>query len=285
MNGLERITLAVRAKRVGIASCAIALLATACSSDVPASDQAVATDELYATTYDTGLAYAAADPLDVGFYAAPITSSPALRASGASAAIDTVGAAAQAAAAVNTYYTPSGCATASASASVVTYTLANCTGPLNLKGISGTLTATYGANSSSNLQITLAASNLMVNGVAYTVNATAVGTANGDARSVVITSTTVSNASNQATRSGQSTFTWTKGSGCVSLNGTGTRNVNATSYQTTISNFAECSGQCPTAGTLMIQGPSSSINVTFDGSSSANISVSTGENGTFDLSC
>src|SRR5262249_29562189 len=72
-------------------------------------------------------------------------------------------AAVSAAASAKTFWQPSGCVTASASGTTVTYTLNDCTGPFGLVHVSGTVVVTYSL-ALDGIHAHATANDLMVNG-------------------------------------------------------------------------------------------------------------------------
>jgi hypothetical protein len=240
--------------------------------EVTGPEGTVVVDEGAVADYDAAWGFAAVDTFDDPFFVASVPTA---------AQIDPNDAASQAATAAGTYFAPPGCVQASASGNVATYVLNGCTGPLGLVDVTGTVTATF-TDGDGPLQVQIAGTGVTVGGVDYSVASTAVVTADGSTRNVSLTSTT---APSGVTRNAQYDFSWTQGTPCITLDGSGTTMVDSTTTTTTISDYARCSGQCPSAGVVSTTGPNGTATLTFDGTSTPTVTDTTGAQSEITLAC
>jgi hypothetical protein len=155
-------------------------------------------------------------------------------------------------------FLPAGCLTISTDAAAMesTYTFAGCTGPLGLVHLQGTIMATWQL-APSMLTISFTAQNFAINGATITSwQATAVVTANGQARAMTwnaqLTGTTASGRA--FSRTNQKDLSWTVGQACLAVSGQSSGTITGAHLQTTITSYQRCQGACPQAG--------SEINVT-----------------------
>ena len=235
---------------------------------------AAATVNTVSNPFDGGLVDAAAPLLDGA--AAPA-------ASAASAAVANV-----VAGAVGNYFSPSGCATATANGSVVTFHLNNCTGPLDLASNTGTFTATFNVVDST-IQVQLAGNNIATNGAV--INLATNGTltfANGQ-RMLQATSNSSGTGpfGNSVAHSGTFTVVWPTGTGCATINGTmsGVSSGNVGSTTTQITNFVACANKCPQSGTTTSSFNGGTATLAFSGSNSAQCTASNGTSASIPLRC
>ena len=239
------------------------------------ADATVLTEESALYDVDSTLTFATVDPFaDATFVA------PGVLAKG----FDPAQAATTAAAKAGNYFQPSSCVHATANGAVATYVLNHCKGSFGFTDGTGTFTATYAANAANKLEVTLAGKGLHVEGVGYDVNAVAVAIGSGATRTVDLSSQTTL-AGTATTRATRSTLAWTRPTGCITINGTGTRVGSGPQYSLNVHGFKSCSSECPTTGTLTASGPSGPAKVTYDGSSTPNAVSGTGASGTIDVVC
>lgn len=204
-------------------------------------------------------------------------------AAGASAAVANV-----VAGAVGNYFSPSGCATATANGNVVTFHLNNCTGPLDLASNTGTFTATFNVVDSM-IQVQLAGNNIATNGA--TINLSTSGTltfANGQ-RTLQATSNSSGTGpfGNSVAHSGTFTVVWPTGAGCATINGTmsGVSSGNVGSTMTQITNFVSCANKCPQSGTTTSSFNGGTATLAFNGSNNAQCTASNGTSASIPLRC
>ncbi len=256
----------------------VVLVAASCggttSIDVPAATATA--DEVAATDYESGLAWAAADTVPVGLLPADVVITT-------DAASGSTIAAASAAAARNAF-SPSGCVAATAGGNVATFVLSNCSGPLEVASASGTFTATF-SPAASGLGVTISGNSVKIN------NATLDIETQGTFTSVNGTNTFAANSTSSGTgpngnstaRSGSYTIAWPVQSTCGTLNAGFNDSEAGTS--TKINNVAVCRGMCPTSGTATRTLPSGSVTVTYNGTDNLAWKASSGSTGTITIRC
>ncbi|MDB4969704.1 MAG: hypothetical protein JWN44_5393 [Myxococcales bacterium] len=187
-----------------------------------------------------------------------------------------------------TWWQPASCVKTSAELNVVTYTLDNCTGPSGLVHVTGSAVVTYSA-AADGIHASGTASALQVNGTTMDLSAAAnYPVTNGTKKLVVATNGSgVGPRGNSITRNGSYRLTWNDATGCGTLDGAWSTGINHATWATSISNYAQCIGHCPTSGRLAHTGGLSGVTVTvdFDGSSQARWTSSRGHSGTIGLFC
>ena len=292
----------------------VAVLASCTSSSSPAPVVACGTDNLATTAsdvtivteYEAGFYWASIDAIPANLYTFTVATSVTSTAADAgasedgdpapavvSAQADT--AASAVAAAVGAYY-PNGCATATAAANVVTFTLNNCSGPLGLMGVTGTVTATLTATGNGQIGTSLSGTNITSSdGVTIsTLNTSGTTTiaANGQK---TLTATSLSIATgpfgNTATHGGNYTLVWptptSVSASCGTLNGTfsgvGTGADSGSTLQLT--NYVACANECPQSGTVMQSLNGSSVTLTFNGTSNAACTSTAGSSAAVAIKC
>jgi hypothetical protein len=262
-----------------LALAALVLAGAACDGGTYYYDP-YAYDSYYYYGYDTGYYYGYYDPFYYTYYR------DTLQAPADPATPDTL--AAQVAMSAPSYYSPASCVNATSSGGTATLVLSKCTsGPLGLPGVSGTLTATF-ATADNGISVTTSSSNLVIDGHAATFNGTGTSTSTATSRTFTGTSsgTFVGTTGDTYTRNSQINFDWVPGSGCATINGSGSVTGNGQSFTTMLANLQKCRDQCPTAGTLTLNAPDRVITVTFDGTATAQLAASTtSSKGTLALKC
>lgn len=219
-----------------------------------------------------------------GSEAALFSSAAAMQTSGASG----VGLASDIAAHWGAQFQPAGCATSTSAGNVVTLVTNACTGPYGLVAVTGTVevTVTPALNGYSAHANTVG---LKVNRATLNIDSSWTYTNNGAQKSVTVQAggTAIGARGHQITRSGEYTVTWT--SECLSLDGAWTTTFDGISYQTDVNQFSQCKGQCPAAGgSVAWTGASRSVSIEFDGSSTADVTITggrRGSEGTLSLFC
>jgi hypothetical protein len=194
--------------------------------------------------------------------------------------------AAQSAAGIRAYFTPSSCVTSTVSGATATVNLNQCNGPLGTQNISGTFTATF-APTASGFTIDVNASNVNVAGRTgnWQVDASVAPTADGWSMTVQSNGDLNGLSGNSFDRNARATISWATGSGCVQVDGQGSVATNGTTYTSSLSGYQRCTGSCPAAGTLTLDGPNQDVTVTFDGSSTPSLNSSTGVSREIQLAC
>ncbi|MHB8875298.1 MAG: hypothetical protein ACYC8T_16555 [Myxococcaceae bacterium] len=225
--------------------------------------------------YDASYVYGWYDPYGVYYF----TSS----AQGQTAAIDLNAAAVQIAARAATYYTPAGCVSATPSGATVTYVFSDCTTQFASRPISGTVVVDL-SQSGGQLIFTGSSSDLKVDGRPFILDLKAAATSAGTQRVVTITSSSRS-PDNTDARQSQATMTWQQGSGCFEVNAQGSATSGSVTTNSTITNFQRCVGQCPTAGTVSVEGPKGLFTSTFNGEGTMTVTAPNGKQQTYDLQC
>jgi hypothetical protein len=187
-----------------------------------------------------------------------------------------------------TFWQPATCVTSSQVQNVVTYTLNNCTGPYGLVHVTGSVVATYTADSSG-IHAALVTNGLMVNGATMSLNSQADYSVNGPAKSLTVNTMGSGTGAfgNTITRQGSYTLTWNDASQCGTLDGAWSTGIDSATWSTSITGYAQCKDHCPSSGTLSHTGGISHVTwtVTFDGTATAKWSSSRGRSGTFGLLC
>jgi hypothetical protein len=178
---------------------------------------------------------------------------------------------AAAAAAPNQFH-PASCVATAVSAATVTYRLNDCATPLGVTGVTGNYSATY-LSTPTALQITIASAGLQVQGIPVVVNATALYTQNGQARSLAVASRGSAPGDDYLIQQSlNTTLSWTQGQTCGTQTTSGTLTVNGVGFAQSMANLTRCTGQCPTASNFTIaNGTATLVTVTFDGSTAAKI--------------
>lgn len=262
----------------------------ACGSDnlaVSASDVTIVTE------YEGSLYWASIDAIPANLYtfataAAPGAVIPAASAQAASTA-------SASAAAVAAYF-PNGCATATANANVVTYTLNNCSGPLGLMAFSGTFTATFTTPGAGTIQTALAGTNLTSSdGVTIsTLNSSGtVSIAASGQKTLTATSMSVATGpfGNTATHSGTYTLVWptttSVSAHCGTINASFIGVGVAVDQGSTlaITNYVTCTNECPQSGTVTQSLNGSSVTLTFNGTNNAACTSTAGTSAAVALKC
>jgi hypothetical protein len=222
--------------------------------------------------YDSYYTYSYIDPYGVYYYSTPTTQ-----------AIDLNAAAASIADRANTYYTPAGCAMATASGPSVSYTFNNCDGAFGMKSVSGAAKLDL-SESNGQLGFTASSTDLTVDGHPYLLDLNGTATRAGTQRSVTMTSH--SRATDQVdSRDANITMTWEQGSGCVTLNGQGGSTRGDKTTTSTITNYQRCMNQCPTAGKVTVEAKGDVFTTEFNGTSTAVVKAPNGDTKNYDLKC
>jgi|RhiMethySRZTD1v2_1073278.scaffolds.fasta_scaffold10470_10 hypothetical protein len=194
--------------------------------------------------------------------------------------------AAMSAAGLRNYFTPSGCITATSAQAVVNVNLNNCTGPLGMRNVSGNFATTF-SRVQNGLAMNVKATNVTINNrtAQWELNGTATRSGNNFSLGVTSNGTLTGTNALAIGRNAQATINWTKGSGCVAVDGQDTLTANGATFNGRLSGYQRCTGACPTAGTLFLDGPDQDITVTFNGTSTPPASSTTGATSELQLTC
>jgi hypothetical protein len=250
---------------------------SACNN-TPQAPPPTTTDLLVTETllesYDAAWGFVVADPINEStlFPTAPATFNPA-------------DGAAQAAAGAAVNFSPAGCVQATASGDVATYIFTDCAvGPLSLTDISGKVTATY-SNGANGPEVQIGSVNLVVGGDSLDLTATGTIGQSGNQRTLALTSQTVNGSLSSGSRSFTETLSWTQGTPCLMMNGTGTQAASGTTTHVTVTNTQQCSAQCPRAGSVAATGPAVTSTVNFNGTATVTAVESNGTTSNVTLTC
>jgi hypothetical protein len=173
---------------------------------------------------------------------------------------------------------PRGCVTPThdAAARKVTYAFAGCTGPFGLRSLTGSVVVTYARPSAGEgISLTLAARDLAVGRATLSLTARATVSLAGTTR----TSTWEAELEGKTARdrafkrSVQRTITSNAGEACITTTGRSTGEVAGDAITVTLERLTRCRGACPEAGgRITVEGASSTLDITFDGTSEAKVS-------------
>lgn len=209
-------------------------------------------------------------------------------ASGATFVTDSSASAQAAASAVAASVTPPSCLTESTVANVVTYTFADCSGAYGLVHATGVITATY-KPSLTEVDVTLASTGFQINSASIDLDVQVVYTESGGTSQMAITSSSSGTGSRKQTVSvtGAYDVTWNPTTSCVALSGKWSTMAAAATWSTTATSFEECAGSCPAAGGSLAFTASAgrSVTISYDGSSTAEVSDGVGKSVPVPLVC
>jgi hypothetical protein len=223
--------------------------------------------------YDAYYAYSWVDPYGVYYFSAP-----------AAQAIDLNAAAAAIAQRADTYFTPAGCAGATASGATVNYNFNNCEGAFGLKSVSGAVTLQL-SDSNGQLAFTATSTNLTAGGSPFILDLSGTATRAGTQR-VVTTRSHSRDPDKVDSRDEQMTITWEQGSGCVTINGQGGSTRGDLVTTSTITNYQRCENQCPTAGKVTVENnKNGAFTAEFNGTSMVKVTAPNGNTKDYDLKC
>jgi len=182
-----------------------------------------------------------------------------------------------------TRFIPAGCATATRSGASVTLVFNDCTGPRGLRRVDGTITVNAMA-ASSGIAITATGADVQIGQATIDFDTMATySVANGAASLVVsTTSSGVGPLGRDIAHDGDYTVTWT--STCVAIEGEWSTEAGDLRRSTT-ADLMRCLDECPNGNITRNTFNNRTIEVTFDGTSTAKWSTSAGRSGTFQLAC
>jgi hypothetical protein len=255
----------------GVLGCVVA----GCTADDPAATgcgvddvAAVASDVVVVTNVEASLYFAVADAVSLN----PADPS-----------------AAPVAAAAAKYF-PRGCATATADQNFVTFQFNDCSGPLGLTHVAGTVTAGLSSDGAGALGITLTGDDIAADGGVFILNTSATVYADsGSTRMLMATS--MSNGTGpegqSVDHSGNFTLRWSTGARCATLNASlqGITTGDHGPAAMTITDFVTCTGACPSAGIAIDQFQGGSVRLDYDGAPFAFCSANNGTSAAIGLLC
>jgi hypothetical protein len=254
----------------------LAGLSGACNTPPPSSQTSteIVVGEAMLESYDAAWTFVVSDPINTSTL---LPTPPAT--------FDPAAAAMQVAAGTAANFSPPSCVSATAAGDVATFVFSNCQqGPLSLRTINGTVTATY-SNTANGPQVQIASMNLFIAGSPVNLNATGTITQTANLRTVTLTSHTTSGSMDPNSRIVTETISWVKGTPCLTVSGTGTQVSAGTTTEITISSTQQCSAQCPKAGTVTATGGNTTSTLTFNGTSSTDVLENNGTSVGVTLPC
>ncbi len=243
----------------------------ACSGSVPMDDPAAeAADSVEHTVTESALLLTAADVATVPGGARAQAAAAAARA----AAV----------------YRPPRCVQATAAGTALTYDFTDCTGPVGMTHVSGTLTVTYGVTAAGGLTVHAASTGLRVDGGTFDLDSDAGYTATATGYSLVVQSRSggVGPRGVHISRAGEYTAAWEPGGQCLTLDGAWVTRVGARTSATRVVALRRCGGHCPQPGgtvTYANGAAGEAVTITFPGGVNALWSTSTRREGTLALTC
>jgi hypothetical protein len=187
------------------------------------------------------------------------------------------------------YWQPAGCIVASQDGATVTYEVTDCTGPFGLVHVSGMVVVVYSV-AADGLHAVATADALDVNGGSMDVDAEGILSFDGSTRVLDVTThgEGVGPRGTAFTRDGDYTVSWDPDTECFGLDGSWSTTIGLRRWSTDVSAFDKCGEGCPAAGGhVSYHGGLSgvTVDVDFDGSSTAAWESSRGSSGTIDLFC
>jgi hypothetical protein len=249
--------------------------------DVVPVEATDAVDATTAATWDTAFMYSTMDPFDDPFF----IDGGALTAARQVAELDPEVVEASVGSAADFYFIPSGCAQVENAGTSLIYTLSNCTGPFDVRGISGTLAAAFERLGNGQLGVTLSSSNLRVDDNEAVIAANGVYSRDGNTKMVTFTSASRVDGDFSVVRQSTGTLSWEVGSQCINLDDTGTTVIGGRTFDVTVNDLSRCSDRCPRSGTVALSGSERSVTLTFDGSDSPDFTTADGGSGDLQIDC
>jgi hypothetical protein len=183
-----------------------------------------------------------------------------------------------------------GCAVATVTGDEIAIKYDDCTGPRGLVHVTGELDLTVAISATGGISVHASATDLEVNAATIDFTADATLSVSGTMETLAVTANGSGTGprGNAIDHNGNYTVTWDPATTCRSINGSWSTELTspvATAERANTVNVSRCGTGCPT-GTLthtFIGG--ATLTVTFDGSSTAQWSASTGLSGSVQLSC
>jgi len=181
-------------------------------------------------------------------------------------------------------YSPAGCVTVTQNGLDITLVFDQCTGPLGLRQLDGELDLSVSLGAGGAIDVTAHAAGLQIGQATMDLDSTAVYTVSGTTKSLAVTThgTGVGALGNDVVHDGDYTATWD--TSCVSIDGSWSTEAGDKARSTTAS-IMRCAGQCPSGTVTRNTIAGRTIDVTFDGTSTATWTSSSGRSGTILLAC
>jgi hypothetical protein len=183
-------------------------------------------------------------------------------------------------------WNPSGCATVTQSDALVSITYNDCTGPRGLVHVSGELDLAISVSTAGAITVHGTSTGLQVNRAELVVDATATYAVTGTGHTLTVETTGSGTGprGNTIDHEGSYTVTWDASSMCHSIDGHWQTDIGVHERSNDVS-LSRCGGGCPTGTVTHHFLAGASLTVTFDGTSIARWSASTGASGTTQLGC
>lgn len=173
-------------------------------------------------------------------------------------------------------FSPSGCAVATTESALgrttVTYVMDDCTGPFGLVHVTGTLVTELRVMLASGaLQMVATTEGLQINGATLNIEATAMRTTSGGTEVYSVTSSTdgIGERGGRFSRSGSFDVRYTPATMCLALDASVQTTILGVTWTASVAGLERCADMCPSSGTLTWMGPSNTLSLTYDGTSTA----------------
>jgi hypothetical protein len=186
---------------------------------------------------------------------------------------------------------PSDCATVDQNGNTITITYNDCTGPRGLRTVNGMLVLVVSVALDGSITVHGESANLTVNDIMLKIKADATYTTSGTGHTITVSTegSSVGSRGFELDHVGNYTINWDTASQCGSLAGSwsteATRLDGTTVSRSATANVMRCVGSCPIGTVSRTFRSGTTWTVTFDGTSVAEWSTSTGRSGTIDLPC
>jgi hypothetical protein len=185
---------------------------------------------------------------------------------------------------------PAGCATVTQNGLTLVVQYNDCTGPRGLVHVTGELDLAVSLALDGSIAVHGTATGLEVNAATLDIDTDATYRTTGTGHSLTVTTTGTGTGPRGTTidHQGNYTITWDAASQCRSIMGDWSTELSRTGGSVSRSNqvdVSRCAGGCPTGTITHHYLGGASIDVTFDGTATAQWTASTGRSGTVTLAC
>jgi hypothetical protein len=185
---------------------------------------------------------------------------------------------------------PGGCAVVTQAGADITVKYTDCTGPRGLVHVTGELDLTVTIPALATIAVHGSASGLQVNSATLDFDLDATYTTSGTTSTLAVTANGSGTGprGNSIDHNGNYTVTWDTASACRTIDGawsTDLTSAAATAERSNTVNLSRCDSSCPTGSLTHKFLAGASLTITFDGSSTAQWSASTGASGSVPLLC
>ena len=153
--------------------------------------------------------------------------------------------------------------------------------------VTGELVAVY-TLTADGIQATISGTDLQINGGTASVNSTVQSSWDNGLRTNVIDTKWIGTTARgqDATRTGDYTTVVDPVDRCIAIDGDWETQVGGRAWDTTVSGFSKCAGECPAdGGSIVWQAAGATLTVSYDGSATATWEHSNGSSGTIALPC